>query len=97
MKYSVLSESPSRVGSIVRRPGLRNDLDDLGERSKDKAVLRGEVRTFRLAYAVGHRTARPNGAFVQMGQELRANDTAERQKKEEPTKSGQRRIQSRGV
>src|SRR5580698_8842880 len=79
----------SRVGSIVRRPGLRDDLSDLGERCEDIAVLLGKARAFRLAYAVGHRAARPNGAFVQMWQELRANDTAERQEN-----SGGQRSQS---
>jgi hypothetical protein len=67
----------SRVGSIVGRAGLRDDLGDLGERGEDIAGLLGEARAFRLAYAVGHRAARPNSAFVQMRQELRANDTAE--------------------
>ena len=71
----------SRVGSIVGRASLRDNLGDLGERGEDIARLLSEVRAFRLAYAVGHRTARPNSAFVQMRQELRANDTAERQEK----------------
>src|SRR5580698_11648204 len=71
----------SRVGSIVRRPGLRDDLGDLGKRGKDIAVLLGEARAFRLAYAVRHRATRPNCAFVQMGQELRANESAESQEK----------------
>src|SRR5580698_11559561 len=69
----------SRVGSIVRRPGLRDDLGDLGERCEDIAVSLREARAFRLAYAIGHGATRPNCAFVQMGQELRANESTERQ------------------
>ena len=71
----------SRVGSIVGRPGLGDDLCDLGEGGEDIAGLLGETRSFRLAYAVGHRSTRPDGAFVQMGQKLRANDPTEIQVK----------------
>ncbi len=60
----------SRVGSIVRRPGLRDDLGDLGERGEDVAGLLGKARAFRLAYAVRHRATRPDGALVQVGQKL---------------------------
>ena len=77
----------SRVGSIVGRPGLRDDLGDLGERGEDIAGLLGEARAFRLAYAVGHRATRPNGAFVQVGQKLRANDAAECQEKSDGQRS----------
>ena len=69
----------SRVGSIVGRSGLRDDRGDFGERGEDVARLGGEALAFRETCAVRHRTAGPNRAFVEMGQELRADDSAERQ------------------
>ena len=77
----------SGVGSIVGSPGLRDDRGDFGERGEDIAGLRGEARPFRVTGAVRQLAAGPNGAFVQMGQELRADDSAESQKQRDGQRS----------
>src|SRR5208282_4591673 len=77
----------SRVGSVVGRSGLRDDLGDLGKRSEDIAGLLCEACSFRLAYAVRHRATRPDGALVQVGQKLRADDAAKRQEKSDRQRS----------
>ena len=76
----------SRVGSVVGRSGLRDDRGDFGERSEDVARLSGEAFPFRETRAVRHRAAGPNRAFIEMGQELRADDAAEREDTSPPAK-----------
>ena len=67
----------SRVGAVVGRSGLRDDVGDLGEGGENVAGLRGEALPLRQTCTVRHRATGPNCAFIEMRQELRADHTAE--------------------
>ena len=69
----------SGVGSVVGPAHLGHDFGHLGEGGEDQASLVGESLALRQAGAVGQGAARPDCALVQMRQELRTDDSAERQ------------------
>ena len=70
-------EEAGGVGAVVGASGLADDLGDLGERSHDPAGLVGEVDGGGGAFAGRQRAAHPDGALVEMGQELGADGAAD--------------------
>ena len=67
------------VGSVIGPSRLRHNGLHLGKRCKDQALLLSEFFAFRETGAVGQRSARPDGAFVEVRQELRPDGPAESQ------------------
>src|SRR5208282_5046284 len=63
----------SRVGSIIGTAYFRDHRLNFGKRSEYIAAVSGELLAFRKTRAIGQSAARPDGAFVEVGQELRAN------------------------
>ena len=70
----------SCVGSVIGPAGLRYYGLDFWKRRKDDACLIREPLAFCQARTVGQRAACPDGALVEMRQELRADDSTERKK-----------------
>ena len=70
-------EEAGGVGAVVGAAGLADDLRDLRERGHHDARLVGEVDAGGGAFAGRQRAAHPDGAFVEMGQELRADGPAD--------------------
>ena len=70
-------EKTGGVGAIVGPARLADHLRHLRERSHHDARLVGEVDARGGAFAGGQRSAHPDGAFIQMGQKLRADGPAE--------------------
>ena len=73
-------EEAGGVGAIVGAAGLADDLGDLGKRGQDEAGLFGDGEAFGGAGTGSERAANPDGAFVEMGKELGADDAAELRK-----------------
>ena len=68
------------VGSVVGPADLRHHVCDLRETTRRHSrSLVGELLAFRKAGAVCQRAARPDSAFIQVRQELRADDAAKAQ------------------
>src|SRR6202041_110433 len=70
----------SCVRTVVGRSGLRHHRGNFRKRRENESRLIGKSCALCVAGAVGKRSARPDGAFVQMRQKLRADDPAEGQK-----------------
>src|SRR5579862_3290308 len=70
-------EEAGGVGSIVGTAGLTDDLGYLRERGHDDAGLVGEFDARGGAFAGRQCSANPDGAFIEVGQELRTDRTAD--------------------
>ena len=72
-------EETGGVGAVVGAPGLTDDLGHLGKGGEDKARLVHDAQALRGTGAGSECAADPDGAFVEMGEKLRADDAAEAQ------------------
>ena len=81
-----VAESPS-VGAVIGTAGLRHNGFHLRERRENIAGIGREFLAFRETCAIGQSAARPDGAFIEVRQELRADDATKPQVK----RSGERR------
>ena len=70
-------EEAGGVGAVVGTAGLADDLGDLGKAGEDEPGLVGDGEAFGGAGAGSERAADPDGAFVEVREELRADDAAE--------------------
>ena len=70
-------EEAGGVGAVIGASGLAHDLGDFREGGHHDARLVGEVDAGSGAFAGRQRAAHPDGAFVEVGQELRADGAAE--------------------
>src|ERR1019366_6946307 len=67
------------VGTVVGAPHFRHDFGDLGKGRENQSALVREAGALSEIGAVGQGAAGPDGAFVEVRQELRPDDPAERQ------------------
>ena len=72
-------EEAGGIGAVVGAAGLADDLGDLRETGHHDAGLVGEVDAGGRAFAGRQRAANPDGALVEVRQELRADGTAKGQ------------------
>ena len=73
-------EEAGRIGAVVGPADLADDLRDLGKRGQNDARLVHGGHALGRAGAGSQRAAHPDRAFIQVRQELRADDAAEAQK-----------------
>ena len=81
------------VAAIVRASHLADDLGDLGKIGQHPAGFLRQIDSRRRPGARGQGAAHPNGAFIEMGQELGADDAAKRQ---EQHQGGGQRARAQG-
>ncbi len=72
-------EEAGGVGAVVRAANLADDLGDLWEARQHDSGLVGDGEALGGAGAGGQGTAHPDGAFIEVGQELRSDHAAEGQ------------------
>src|SRR5579862_1987914 len=70
-----VAESPG-IGSVVGPSDLGYNSLDLWKRREDISLVSGKSVAFREARAIRQSAPRPNGAFIQVREELRSNNAA---------------------
>ena len=83
-------EEAGGVGAVVGAAGLADDLGDLGKGGEDDARLVHDAQALGGAGGGSERAAHPDGAFVEVRQELGADDAAEAEEDGEAAAQGRR-------